>query len=82
MDEGLQEEVSLGKGGRKEEGGGETEETPGQEGSQERSSACREPQAAGVGAGGFPHGALMGCTQQKREIVALAFRQTGFRVVG
>lgn len=82
-DEGLQEEGSLVKGGRKEEGGGETEEVPGWEGSQERSRVCEDPQAAGVGAarrwepGTVHHGAFMGRAQQKREIVALALRQTG-----
>lgn len=55
---------------------------PGWGGSQERPGVREAPQAAASELGALHHGALTGRAQQKREIVALAFRQTGFRVVG
>lgn len=51
---------------------------PGWGGSQERPGVREAPQAAASELGALHHGALTGRAQQKREIVALAFRQTGF----
>lgn len=50
---------------------------PGWGGSQERPGVREAPQAAASELGALHHGALTGRAQQKREIVALAFRQTG-----
>lgn len=50
---------------------------PGWGGSQEHPGVREAPQAAASELGALHHGALTGRAQQKREIVALAFRQTG-----